>query len=75
MRMETNQTSERRNLEDRWRERERAWARKLGRLRLGVEPLPDQLARYHRMTWALTLVSGTISLMFLCLSAGRTSVS
>jgi hypothetical protein len=65
--METNQAGERITLEDRWRERERAWARKLGRLRLGVEPLDVQLARYRRVTWVLTLVSGAMSLMFLTL--------
>jgi hypothetical protein len=32
-----------------------------------VEPLEIQLARYRRVTWALALVSGTMSLMFLTL--------
>ncbi len=31
------------DLETRWRVREREWARRLGRLRLGVEPLEEQL--------------------------------
>ncbi len=65
--MDTEESSQRGALEDRWRERERDWARKLGRLRLDVEPLEEQLARYRRVTWALTLVSGTIALMFLTL--------
>ena len=43
-------------LETRWRVRERKWARRLGRLRLGVEPLEEQLNRYRRTTWALALV-------------------
>jgi hypothetical protein len=54
-------------LEARWRTREREWARRLGRLRLGVEPLDEQLARYRRVTWGLTLVPAIIALMFLAL--------
>src|SRR3954469_8121357 len=52
-----------------WRERERYWRRKLGRLRLGVEPLEDQLARYRRVTWMLTAVPLAIGLMFVGLFA------
>ena len=37
----------------------------LGRLRLGAEPLADQVARYRRATWGLTAVVGLIGLMFL----------
>ena len=54
-------------LETRWRVRERNWARRLGRLRLGVEPLEEQLTRYRRTTWALAVVPGIIALMFLTL--------
>ena len=54
-------------LETRWRVRERQWARRLGRLRLGVEPLEEQLTRYRRTTWALAVVPGIIALMFLSL--------
>jgi hypothetical protein len=54
-------------LEDRWREREREWAERLGRLRLGAEPIEDQLARYRRVTWGLMIVPAIISLMFLAL--------
>jgi multisubunit Na+/H+ antiporter MnhB subunit len=54
-------------LDTRWRAREREWARRLGRLRLGVEPLEEQLARYRRTTWALAIVPGIIALMFLTL--------
>jgi hypothetical protein len=39
-----------------WSERERYWQRRLGRLRLGVEPLDVQLARYLQVTWGLTVV-------------------
>lgn len=65
--MGTDVSSTRQALEDRWRDREREWARRLGRLRLGVEPLEVQLARYRRVTWFLTIVSGAIALMFLTL--------
>jgi hypothetical protein len=52
-----------------WAERRRVWARKLGRLRLGVEPLAEQLARYRRTTWALTIVSCLVGAMFLAIFA------
>jgi hypothetical protein len=57
------------DLERRWQLREEQWARKLGRLRLGVEPLDEQLARYRRVTLALTIVPGVIAAMFLALFA------
>jgi len=50
-----------------WLERKRAWSRKLGRLRLGVEPLEVQLERYRRVTWALTVIPAVISLLFVTL--------
>src|ERR1700733_6130154 len=53
------------DLEARWRLRENHWRRKLGRLKLGVEPIEEQLARYRRVTWALTAVPAAIGLMFL----------
>lgn len=46
-------------------QRRRYWARKLGRLRLGVEPLDEQLAKYRRVTWALTLIPSGIALLFI----------
>jgi Flp pilus assembly protein TadB len=55
------------DLEARWRLREREWRGKLGQLRLGVEPLEEQLARYRRVTWGLTVVTGIIAVMFLSL--------
>ena len=55
------------DLESRWRLRENQWRRKLGRLRLGVEPIEEQLARYRRVTWALTAVPSLLGLMFLTL--------
>jgi hypothetical protein len=51
--------------EQRWQDRQRYWARKLGRLRLGVEPLDEQLAKYRRVTWALTLIPLGIALLFI----------
>ena len=55
------------DLEARWRLREDYWRRKLGRLRLGVEPIEEQLARYRRVTWALTAVPSVLAVMFLTL--------
>lgn len=52
-----------------WAVRERRWRGKLGRLRLGVEPLTEQLARHRRVAWALTVVPGGIGLMFVALFA------
>ena len=52
-----------------WRDRERIWAGKLGRLRLGVEPLDVQLARYRRVTWVLTILPAAIGFLFLALFA------
>ena len=34
---------------------------------LGVEPIEEQLARYRRVTWALTAVPSLLGLMFLTL--------
>ncbi len=55
------------DLETRWRAREGEWAYKLGRLRLGVEPVEEQLARYRRTTWVLVIIPAIIALMFLTL--------
>ena len=55
------------DLEARWRLRENHWRRKLGRLKLGVEPIEEQLTRYRRVTWVLTAVPAVIGLMFLTL--------
>lgn len=50
-----------------WDARLRYWRVKLGRLRLGVEPIDDQLARYHRATLLLTAIPAGIGLMFVAL--------
>jgi hypothetical protein len=54
-------------LDSRWRVREQHWRRKLGRLKLGVEPIEEQLIRYRRVTWVLTAVPSLLGLMFLTL--------
>jgi hypothetical protein len=65
--MEMSVSNELRDLEARWRTREQEWRRKLGRLRLGVEPLEEQLTQYRRVTWSLTAVPAIIAVMFLAL--------
>lgn len=61
---------------DAWASREHAWKQKLGRLKLGAEPLEDQLARYRRVTLVLTAIPALLSLMFVALFAafGRPDV-
>lgn len=54
-------------LDERWRERRIKWGRKLGRLRLGVEPLDAQLARQLRVASVLSAVSTLIGLFFIAL--------
>jgi hypothetical protein len=44
-----------------WSARRIYWASKLGRLRLGVEPIEEQLARYRRVTMMLTGVPAFLS--------------
>lgn len=53
--------------ESEWATRQKYWARKLGRIRLGVEPVEEQLAKYRRVTQVLTAVSSGVGLMFLAL--------
>ena len=65
--METTISKQVEDLEAQWRVREGRWRYKLGRLRLGVEPLGEQLVRYRRVTWALTAVPSLLALMFLTL--------
>lgn len=50
-----------------WPQRERAWARKLGRVRLGVEPVPDQLRKYRAVTWVITIVAGGMAVFIAAL--------
>jgi membrane protein YdbS with pleckstrin-like domain len=67
--METHGPRDEHFTDEAWQARQRYWRRKLGRLRLGVEPIEDQLARYRRVTWMLTAVPLIIGLMFLGLFA------
>ena len=46
---------------------DRRWRRKLGRIRLGAEPIGEQLARYRRVTWGLTVVPAIIGTLFVAL--------
>lgn len=41
-----------------WPERERQWRIALGRIKLGVEPVADQLEKYRLVTWTLSFVAG-----------------
>lgn len=50
-----------------WQVRQRYWQRKLGRIRLGAEPVEEQLAKYRRVTWMLTALPLTIGLAFVAL--------
>jgi hypothetical protein len=65
--METTISKQIEDLDTQWRLREGRWRYQLGRLRLGVEPLGEQLVRYRRVTWALTVVPSLLALMFLTL--------
>jgi len=56
-------------LERSWIARRKYWAGKLGRLRLGVEPIEEQLTRYRRVTWVLTAVPAFLSTFLFCLFA------
>jgi integral membrane sensor domain MASE1 len=53
--------------DDAWAARERYWRRKLGRLRLGAEPVEVQIERYRRVTLVLTAIPVVLALMFLTL--------
>jgi hypothetical protein len=57
------------DLETRWLARRKYWVQRLGRLRLGVEPIEEQLARYRRVTWVLTAVPGFVAGFILVLFA------
>lgn len=56
-------------LDSRWRARRVYWARKLGRLRLGVEPIEEQLTRYRRVTVVIAAVCGFLGTFLCCLFA------
>jgi len=54
-------------IESRWRDRQKHWRRKLGRLRLGVEPIEEQLTRYRHVTWGLTAIPSVLAVFFFTL--------
>lgn len=53
--------------DDSWADRQADWQRRLPRLMLGAEPVEDQLARYRRVTWALTIVPLGMGLIILAI--------
>jgi hypothetical protein len=57
-----------------WAPRELYWRRRLGRIRLGVEPIEEQLARQRKVTWGLTAVPLVIAALFLGLFAAFRAV-
>jgi hypothetical protein len=63
--MESNPSHADAPRDDAWAARQRYWQRKLGRLRLGAEPLDVQVERYRRVTWMLTAVPLVIALIFI----------
>ncbi|WP_406693445.1 hypothetical protein V5E97_20685 [Singulisphaera sp. Ch08] len=65
--MEANIPEHRSTAEAKWQARERYWRQKLGRIRLGVEPIEDQVAKYRRVTWMLTAVPVVLALIFVAL--------
>jgi hypothetical protein len=69
MKTNTSAPAPARELEAQWQLREDHWRRKLGRLRLGVEPIEEQLDRYRRVTWALTAGPSVLGVMFFTLFA------
>lgn len=50
-----------------WTARQSYWRRKLRRLRLEAEPIEQQVARYRRVTVALSSLAGVLALAFLAL--------
>jgi hypothetical protein len=53
--------------ESTWQLQEREWAKRLGRLRLGVEPIEEQLNLHRKTTLMLMLVQAGIAAIFLAL--------
>jgi len=54
-------------VESNWRVREEYWRRKLGRIRIGVEPIDIQVERFRRVTWMLTAIPLGLATMFIAL--------
>ena len=54
-------------MNDEWAVRQRYWSKKLGRIRLGVEPVQVQLDKYRRVTIGMTVFPFSVGLMFVAL--------
>lgn len=67
--MAANVPEEEPSSEAAWQARERYWRRALGRIRLGAEPVEEQLAKYRRVTWMLTAVPLGLAAMIVALFA------
>jgi hypothetical protein len=52
-----------------WAARQVYWRNRLGRLRLGVEPIEEQLERYRRVTVMVTALSVLLGVAFVSLFA------
>jgi hypothetical protein len=52
-----------------WDARLAYWRRRLGRVRLGAEPVEEQLARYRRATWLVTAIPLSLAVFFVTLFA------
>lgn len=50
-----------------WPERQRLWVRELGRVRLGIEPIPQQLKRYQGVAWVITIIAALMGLFIAAL--------
>jgi hypothetical protein len=50
-----------------WPERERQWRVALGRIKIGVEPIGEQVEKYRLVTWMITALAAGIGLMFVAL--------
>jgi hypothetical protein len=50
-----------------WLARERYWKNKLGRIRLGAEPVEQQLDKYRRVTWMLSVLPLGLGLFIVAL--------
>jgi hypothetical protein len=46
---------------------QRRWQARLGRLRLGAEPIEVQLERYRRVTWVLTAIPTALAIFIFTL--------
>jgi hypothetical protein len=50
-----------------WPDRQREWRKALGRIKIGVEPIPEQVERLRLVSLVMTVVSGGIGAIFIAL--------